>query len=191
MQSREWGSDALLGRTSRLTLFPAATSGPQGAPLFRPHSGSCWSEALLLRDRRRDGAGLGLWVGGGCRVTYCSPMVEGACCPAGRGQAAASPQMQQCPPGCHGHRHWSRQPSPRGAQGTWRWGFAVTGAVSIPENRPTAAPELCCRSCDLAPSAKGAGGRREQPDGHHGPRAGLCLCQGALAFGALHRITLS
>lgn len=34
------------------------------------------------------------------------------------------------------------RPSPHGAWGTWQQGCAVTGAVSIPENRPTAAP--CC-----------------------------------------------
>lgn len=168
-----------------------------GAPLFRAHTGGCGSLALLLPDRQRDGAGLQLWVGRGCGVTFCSLGSHGRGWLLPRqvrvwgGQAVASLRMQQCPPSCHRHRHWNRQPSPRGALGTWRWGFAVTRAVSIPENRPTAAPELCCRSCDLAPSAKGAGGRREQPDGHQDTRAGLCLCQWALAFGALSRIALS
>lgn len=50
------------GRTPRPRLFPAATSAPRGAPLFRPRTGGCWSEALLLPDRQRDGAGLWLWV---------------------------------------------------------------------------------------------------------------------------------
>lgn len=185
---------SLPGRTPCPRLFPGATSAPQGAPVFRPHPGGCWSEALLLPDRQRDGAGLRLWVGCGCEVPYCYPGSHGGgwLLP-GRGKGVGRagcglPQRQQCPPGCHGHRRWSRQSSPRGAQGTWRWSFAVTRAVSIPENRPTAAP--CCRSCDLAPSAKGAGGRREQPDGHHDTQAGLCLPQWALAFGALSRITL-
>lgn len=55
---------SLPGRTPCPRLFPGATSASQGAPVFRPHPGGCWSEALLLPDRQRDGAGLRLWVRG-------------------------------------------------------------------------------------------------------------------------------
>lgn len=193
MQIREWGSASRAG-----PLVPDSSLGPP--PLLRelpcsvPIPGAVGARPCCCRigSGMEQVYGCGSAVGARSHTATQGAMVEGGCCRAGAkvwgGQAVASPQRQQCPPGCHGHRRWSRQSSPRGAQGTWRWSFAVTRAVSIPENRPTAAP--CCRSCDLAPSAKGAGGRREQPDGHHDTQAGLCLPQWALAFGALSRITL-
>lgn len=180
------------GRTPRPRLFPGATSAPQGAPLSRPQPGGCWSEALLLPDRQRDGAGSGRGSAVGAR-SHGAPqgaVVEGGCCRAGRGRgegklwealgcsgahraatgtgAGAGSHRLAVPRGRGGGALLS--PEPYRSQKSGRRQHRAAGAVTLHPRRRARVGGASSRTDTVTP--------------------GPCLCQGALAFGALSRIPL-
>lgn len=106
--------------------------------MFRPHPGGCWSEALLLPDRQRDGAGLWLWVGCGCEVPYCYPGSRGGgwLLP-GRGKGVGRA-------GCG-------QPAEAAVPTELPWAQALEPAVIASWCPGDVAVELCCHQSRIDP----------------------------------------